>query len=322
MPAHIFSRLGMWSEALASCKSAWDASVAWVKHDKLGVDKQDFHSLNWTMNLEMLQGHRKAADAALATFAASVRTGMDHGMRNFYVNWVSEYLGYTEEWSRLDELLAPLSGPVVDTDHAAGAQCHPGAPDPDAPPKELFEASGVASLRMLVAVRLHDVKLATKLLAEQDKIQSKIEPWVIKQMGKAEWDKHEPERKRMHDSVLVAARGDDKKLLELARLNAAEVDKQPAGEEDIFGGGIHAGIAEVLMRLKRPKDALAELEPVVKRHPRNSYLLRDAARAADAAGDHATARKYYQQLLEVWATAEPGTPGLDEAKRAVSVAAK
>src|SRR5262249_2835549 len=43
MPAHIFSRLGMWKDALASCQSAWDSSVGSAKEP----DGRDFHSQNW-----------------------------------------------------------------------------------------------------------------------------------------------------------------------------------------------------------------------------------------------------------------------------------
>src|SRR5437773_12453998 len=38
MPAHIFSRLGMWHDALASCWSAWAASEAWTAKKKLGPE--------------------------------------------------------------------------------------------------------------------------------------------------------------------------------------------------------------------------------------------------------------------------------------------
>ena len=100
MPAHIFSRLGLWTDALASCRSAWDASVAWVKRDKLNVDKEDSHSLNWIMHLDFLLGHRKDADATLAAYGAMVRAGIGHIDRARYASWVAEYLGYTDEWSR------------------------------------------------------------------------------------------------------------------------------------------------------------------------------------------------------------------------------
>jgi hypothetical protein len=322
MPAHIFARLGMWTDALASCKSAWDASLAWVTHDKLPADRKDWHSRNWMMNLEMLLGHRKQAEAALADDAALIRAGADYDYRAGYAGWVHEFLGYTEEWSRVDELLAPLKSPVVEGQSTESLACHPGAPpppkDPDAPPKDKFEQISILNLRLEAAMRRHDRNAATKLNAELHAVNDKVKPFIIKQMGQAEWDRHEPDRKRMDATIDAATRGDDATQLQLMRETAAILDRQPAGENDIYDGGIHAGIADLLMRMKRPKEALAELVPVVKHHPRHSYLLRAAARAAAAADDNDAARAYYQQLLDVWATAEPTTPGLAEAKKYLS----
>ncbi|MFI5290300.1 MAG: hypothetical protein ACHQ17_11650, partial [Polyangia bacterium] len=69
MPAHIFSRLGMWPEALASCESAWQASEAWVKREKLPLDKRDFHSFGWIIAINATMGRPHAAAQALATLA-------------------------------------------------------------------------------------------------------------------------------------------------------------------------------------------------------------------------------------------------------------
>src|SRR5262245_16542592 len=121
MPAHIFSRLGMWKEAIASCQSAWDASVAAARRDKLPADHHDFHSLNWLVEMPFELGQRKVADAALATFGAAVRGGLGRQNRALYASQVASYMMRTGAWSRVDELLSPLDAPALDD---GGAEPH------------------------------------------------------------------------------------------------------------------------------------------------------------------------------------------------------
>src|SRR5262249_54423285 len=78
MPAHIFSRLGMWKEAIASCQAAWDASTAAARRDGLSASHDDFHSLAWLVEMPFEIGQRKAADRAIGEFAAAVKGGLGH----------------------------------------------------------------------------------------------------------------------------------------------------------------------------------------------------------------------------------------------------
>src|SRR5262249_10130544 len=125
MPAHIFSRLGMWPDAITSCQAAWDASVAAARREKLSADHYDFHSLNWLVEMPVELGHRKAADAALAVFAASVREGVGHQARSAYAGEVASYMMRTGDWSRVDELLTPLTTPALEEPSVPGAQATP-----------------------------------------------------------------------------------------------------------------------------------------------------------------------------------------------------
>ncbi|HSK03191.1 MAG TPA: hypothetical protein VK932_18190, partial [Kofleriaceae bacterium] len=111
MPAHIFSRLGMWKEAIASCQAAWDASLAAARREKLSANHHDFHSLSWLMEMPFELGLRKDADRALAEFGAAVRAGLGRQHRALYATGVASYMMRTGEWARVDELLAPLEAP-------------------------------------------------------------------------------------------------------------------------------------------------------------------------------------------------------------------
>jgi len=58
-------------------------------------------------------------------------------------------------------------------------------------------------------------------------------------------------------------------------------------------------LAEMLMLEHHPQDALTEYEAVLKLAPNRFNALYGAASAADAAGNHATATRYFQKLIEV-----------------------
>ena len=75
-------------------------------------------------------------------------------------------------------------------------------------------------------------------------------------------------------------------------------------------------LGEMLLQLKRPKEALAAFEITLKKEPNRFHALAGAAEAAQAAGDTATMRKYYQQLLQLTVKADsPGRPELVAARQ-------
>lgn len=73
-------------------------------------------------------------------------------------------------------------------------------------------------------------------------------------------------------------------------------------------------LGEMLLQAQRPVEALAAFEATLRKEPNRFRTLAGAARAAAAAGDRATARKYYAALLELGEGADrPGRPELAEA---------
>jgi tetratricopeptide (TPR) repeat protein len=72
-------------------------------------------------------------------------------------------------------------------------------------------------------------------------------------------------------------------------------------------------LGDLLMEQKQPAEALAAYKRSLELYPRRLNSLLGAARAARAQGDEASARSFYQELLEV---AEGGTrqPALEEAQ--------
>jgi Flp pilus assembly protein TadD len=76
-------------------------------------------------------------------------------------------------------------------------------------------------------------------------------------------------------------------------------------------------LGEMLLRLGRAKEALAEFEKTMAKEPNRFRGIAGAAEAAAKAGDRAAARKYYQQLLTMCAKGDtPGRPELQAARAA------
>lgn len=77
-------------------------------------------------------------------------------------------------------------------------------------------------------------------------------------------------------------------------------------------------LGDMLLQLKRPKDALAEFEKTLAKEPNRFRALSGAMDAALASGNRATARRYAEQLLTVSVKADtPGRPELARARTLV-----
>lgn len=318
MPAHIFGRLAMWKEAAASCRSAWDASVAWARRKKLSADHHDFHSLNWIIEIEFERGRRSDADAALKVYADAVRAGLDHQRRSGYANQVTSYMARTGEWARVDELLEPLDAPAAGggagatSAGGAGASCH--APATAAPPYELLERRLIAMARLRAAAMRRRLPEARRLLAERKAVDEKLRPYFEATLGPQGYAARQKVAEISDAAMLARARRDDRALLPAVQV-LAEQSAYEFVDEGLAGGNLASEeMAETLVRLGRTDDAMAQYGRIIAEHPGRASALLGAARAARRAGKASDAQRLYARLVEVWSEADKTTPGLSEAR--------
>lgn len=328
MPAHIYSRLGMWKEAIASCRAAWDASVAAASREKLSANHHDFHSLNWLVEMPFELGRRGDADRSLAAFGAAVRGGLGHSHRALYASQVASYMMRTGAWSRVDELLAPLEAPAVE-DAAPAAPAGPVgaragepkshcAPAPASSPTGLLEQASVLDARARAASMRRDPAATRRYLGELEAVRAKLRPFLLSTQPKEAVARIDEAQARRGRALLARAAGDDRALLDVLRRSAADVEQESGGESNPSGFVLHEEIADTLMRLDRPKEAAAEYALALQQHRGRARSLLGAARAAVRAADPQAARQRYQQLLELWSAADEGTDGLAETRAAVA----
>jgi hypothetical protein len=324
MPAHIFSRIGRWKDAQTSCEAAWDASVAWVTRDKLTPEHQDFHSLSWLVEIPFERGRRKDADVWMTKYADLVRAGLPHDKRAAFANQVASYLGRTGEWQRADELLAALDAPATDagtaTTGSSTAPCHGPAPAPtpaNAAPTALFEKRAVLAVRARAASAKKDVAATTKLIAERDKVDAELRPFIVATQTPEFVASGDALRPHVRAALLARAKGDDRALVAALRPLAADQAAEFTGE-GTAGGILHEEeMADTLLRLGNAAEALAAYKHVLAAHAGRARSLLGAARAAAKTGDAPASRDFYSKLLAVWTDAEKDTDGLDEARAAL-----
>jgi tetratricopeptide (TPR) repeat protein len=324
MPAHIFSRLGMWADAIASCQSAWDVSVAAAKREKLSADHHDFHSLNWLVEMNFELGRRHDADRAMKVFGDAVRAGLGRQPRGLYAAEVASYMMRTGEWARVDELLAPLDAPAADEGGPAPAATRAGAPAahcapaPAASPLELSEQQGALDARARAAAMLHDPVKTKRYIAEGEAVRAKLRPFLETMQPKEALARLDAAHALRLEALLARASGDDHVLLVVQRKIAAAAKEETGGESNPTAFIAHEEIADTLMRLHQPKEAGAEYALVLQTHPGRAHALLGAARAATQAGTLDAARARYQQLADQWSGADEGTDGLAEVRAAVA----
>ncbi|MBA3502671.1 MAG: hypothetical protein H0T65_20080, partial [Deltaproteobacteria bacterium] len=317
MPAHIFSRLGMWQEAITSCESAWDASLASATRVKLSANSHDFHSLAWLVEMPFELGQRSRADAALKKFAGAVKQGLGRQHRALYASEVASYMMRTGDWARVDELLAPLAEKAVDEPQAAPVARNGSAPSHCAPgvsPSALFEELAVLDARARSAAARHDLAATQRYVAEIDRVRTALRPTLATTQSPTAIERIDAANQRSRSALLARASHDDNALLEALRASVADADLELSGESNPTGFSVREEIGDVLLRLGRPVEAAAEYERNLERHPRRARSLLGAARARAKAGEQDAAARWYRELLTVWAGAEPGTDGLAEAR--------
>jgi tetratricopeptide (TPR) repeat protein len=115
------------------------------------------------------------------------------------------------------------------------------------------------------------------------------------------------------EAMLLFSEGRREEALVLAR-QAAVVE---AGLPFEFGPPVpvkpvNEQVGEMLMDLRRPKEAMEAFELSLKRNPKRALSLLGLARAATAAKDTATAQRAYAELREIWKKADKTLPELKE----------
>lgn len=284
MPAHIFVRLGLWQDSITSNIASRDSAARLAEMHKAESHYQT-HAMDF-LSYSYLQSGQEAK-------AREVIGHMDH------------VVGASEE-DKIDHrayLEARTAMELHRWKEAAALQ------DPTVR-KDQLDTTRWA--RAIGAARSGDVagaELALKQLSES----------VAERENRARKEGYAPPKEKATDlreaeAWLAFTKGQpDDALTELRA--AARHQEENGGESTVVPA--REMLADMLLEMKRPSDALVEYRMVLKNAPNRFDGLLGAARAAQASGDTSGAQSFYAKLTEV---CPPGAdrPELTEAKTFVA----
>jgi len=281
MPSHIFTRLGLWDEAITSNRAAEAAARAYAKSSGMpGAWDQQLHAMDY-LAYAYLQSARDAeaqqvlnelktisqADPPTRTVAYAV-TAIPARVALERRHW--------REAASL-ELPANLKGLSALTVHK-WAVAH------------IYFARAVGAARSGDAGSAH---------AEVAKL-SALEQALVIRPGEYDWRKQVSIERQIAEAWAAHAGGKDDEAVRLMRA-AADLDdateKNPVTPGSILPAREQLG--EVLLDLGRPDEALKEYEASLQRAPRRLAGLYGAARSARLAGDTGKAGRYFAELAKM-----------------------
>ena len=341
MPSHIYVAMGMWDEAAAINERSVKAADARREAKKLDVDQRGFHALLWLVYSYTQQGRYEDARGILAQMEAAAKESGSERTRSHLALARAAWLVESRKWGEakapvvakglpkdtaIAELFAiglagirsgnraaaanamqqmaalmeeaPVNGAPVRSTPSSGP-ARPGiapiAPGPRAVPAPGTQAPGTKPL----APQAHEAHQA---------------PATGLPTAGAAGDPRVPQvMAQQLEAALLFAEGRREEALVLAR-QAAVVE---AGLPFEFGPPVpvkpvNEQVGEMLMDLRRPREAMEAFELSLKRTPRRTLSLLGLARAAMAAKDIATAQRAYGELRDIWKKADKTLPELKE----------
>jgi tetratricopeptide (TPR) repeat protein len=299
MPGHIFARLGMWQADIDSNLESVTASHAAEARKQSGAMDQ-FHSDDFLVYAYLQSGQEAKAKAVLADSAAAIahfETMPDMG--DHYMTGMFPY--YRAKF--------PVFYYLEMRDWNAAAALDPAA---GAPPPSL---SLIYWARAIAAGHLHQAQLAKDTLAEYEALTEKIKK------GKSAYEVESTAARIVRGEItawVAYAEGNSDSALSAMRESADLQDKVGQGEVDIPAREM---LADMLLELNRPQDALVEYQRALTLSPNRFNGLFNAGMAAEAAGDKTQAQSYYAALLKQTDNgSQSARPEFDHVKGAVATA--
>jgi len=280
MPSHIFVRLGLWQDSIASNIAA-NASAARAAELHLSEPHYQTHAMDF-LNYSYLQSGQEAKAREMIEHTSHVVGADDENKADHRAYFAARTALELHRWKEAADLPVPaVRREWLDTTYwarAIGA-----ARSGDVPAAE----SAVKELTQLVAEReKRSRKSGYSVSTEKATDLREAEAWLAFAKGKS-----------------------DEAIAELR----AGADRQEKGGGESISIPAREMLADMLSELKRPADALAEYKTVLKNSPNRFDALFGAAHAAQASGDSTSAQGFYAKLAEMCV---PGAdrPELAEAK--------
>jgi tetratricopeptide (TPR) repeat protein len=270
MPSHIFARLGLWQEDIdANLKSVALAHPA----GEMYMHGHELHAMHFLIYAYLQTGQEDAAkrvlDDSKQIIASAPKSGDDMGMLEYYgfasAHFPALYALEMRHWSDV-AVLEPAEG----------------APAHLQTITYWARTIGAAQQGNLEAARSN----AQKFDAAEDATRKTKDAYLL--------DGPDFPRGEVHAWLAFADNKKDDALRQMREVADLQ-DKVGKREVDIPAREM---LADMLLALNRPKEALAEYESALKTDPNRFNGLAGAAHAAEMAHQAEKANTYYARLLK------------------------
>ena len=280
MPSHIFVRLGLWEDSVTSNIAA-TASAAHAAEMHQAEFHYQTHAIDF-LSYSYLQSGQEAKARELIEHTSHVVGASEEDKADHRAYLAARTALELHRWKEAAALPLPaIRKNWSDTTYwtrAIGAA-------------RSGDVAGAES----------DVKELTQLVAEREK-RSKKSGYTVSTEKATDL--------REAEAWLAFAKGKSDEALQELR---AAADRQDKNGGESVGIPAREMLADMLLELKRPAEAIAEYKTVLKNSPNRFDGLLGAARSAQASGDTGGAQSFYAKLAEICG-AGADRPELDEAK--------
>ena len=291
MPSHIFIRLGLWDEAIAANKRAFEAGLQYSLTHNQPVAPERLHALDYMVYSYLQQGRDREArltvDSAHKLLTAT--NANDAVIANYNSVAMEARLPLERgDWTAASQL------PVRVAELTIGAALD-----------HFARGIGAARLGDTTRARAEIAALAT---TEAD----------LARRGDADWAHVVGIKRQAVLAWTELAAGDTASALRDAAA-AADVEdlteKQPITPAELLPA--RELQADMLLAVGRYREARAAYEATLKREPNRARSLFGAARAAELAGDRAGARQRYDTFLAQMKTGDGDRAGVARARQSL-----
>jgi len=288
MPSHIFARLGLWQDDIQSNEAALLAAEKMAAMH-LHVMHHKMHSLDYLEYAYLQIGNDQKAKAEWDELQTVKKEDVQDEFKDYYdsmqAGFAARYALERRQWQEALALQPPQGArPSVQA--------------------QTFWAHAVAAGHMRDAAAAQSAADRFDALLEATRKSDK--PQQAKSLANSHDEAH---------AWLAFAQGKNEDALVLLRAVADKQDKVGKGETETPAREM---LADMLLEMKRPEEALREFEVSLKTDPNRFNGLYGAARAAELTQQKEKAAGFYEQLIKNCADSNSDRPELAKAKSLVA----
>jgi len=297
MPSHIFTRLGLWQEAIRSNLDAEAAAKAYaVKNHLSGVFDEQFHAMDYLV-YAYLQGAQDQRAWGVLDELNKIQRAEPETFKVAYA-FTASHARYALERRRWDQA-AKLTLPP----RSLGA--FPWA-------RFRWAEANIHFARAIGAARTGDTASAREDIEKLAAIQQAL----VEVKGDYDWAKAVAIQRQAASAWLARAEGKNDEALRLMR---AAADLEDATEKHpVTPGAILPAremLGDLLSELNQPAVALKEFEAALEISPNRLNSIYGVARSAELSGDGKKARAYYARLVALCNQSDGSRSELQQARK-------